>query len=373
MSFFDDEPDEPTRVTRPARPRRAAPGGAATHRPEPEIARRRQFVLFGGLAVIAIILIFTAKSCSSTRHKNALKDYNRDVASIVQDSDERVSKPLFDVLSSNSAKTQDIRVAASQVRLLAEEDAKRARALDAPDDVDAAQNDFELAMNLREAGVTKIGDLLPKAVSNQPSAAESIRQIAGQMQSFLASDVVYSQRVAPLIQEALNDNDIGGQTIATSKFLPNVGWLDAAKVGDRLNPDAGAGTSAANSGPIAPGTHGHGLLSVKAGDTTLVPGTPVNRVPATAPLTLDVSYANQGENDESDVTITAKITGGPKAIATVSKHLNQTKAGTTASVTMQLPRLPPKNSSTTLTVTIKPVRGEKKTDNNTLSYTVLFT
>ena len=34
------------------------------------------------------------------------------------------------------------------------------------------------------------------------------------MQAFLASDVVYSQRVAPLIKEALDEDDIGGQTIA---------------------------------------------------------------------------------------------------------------------------------------------------------------
>jgi hypothetical protein len=372
VSFFDDEPDEPTRVTRPARPRRAAASGGATHRPGPEVARRRQFVLFGGLALIAIILIFTAKSCSSTRHKNALKDYNRNVASIVQDSDDRVSKPLFDVLGGGGGgQTQDVRVAVSQLRLSAEEDAKRARALNASDDVAVAQHDLELTMNLRATGVTRIGDLLPRALSNQPSAAESIQKIAGQMQAFLASDVVYSQRVAPLIRQALDDNGIHGQTIATSKFLPNIGWLDPAQVGSRINPDAGAGSSS-SSGAVAPGSHGHGLISVKAGTVTLVPGQPVNHVPATAPLPLDVTYANQGENDESNVTITAKITGGPKPI-TATKRLNQTKAGTTATVTMQLPSVPPKGSSAMLTVTIKPVRGEKKTDNNTQTYTILFT
>jgi hypothetical protein len=370
VSFFDDEPDEPTRVTRPARPRRSAAPAGAAHRPDPEVARRRQFVLFGGLAVIAIILLFTVKSCSSTRHKNALKDYNRDVASIVQSSDDQVSKPLFDVLT-GGGQTQDVRVAVSQVRLVAEDDAKRARALNAPDDVAAAQHDLELTMNLRAAGVTKIGGLLPRALSNQPSAAESIRRIAGQMQSFLASDVVYSQRVAPLIQQALDDNGISGQTIATSKFLPNIGWLDAAQVGARINPDAGAGT-ASSSGEVAPGTHGHGVLSVKAGGIALVPGSQVNRVPAKAPLPLEVTYANQGENDESNVTITAKVTGGPKAIS-ATKRLNQTKAGTTAAVTMNLTSVPPKGSSTMLTVTIKPVRGEKKTDNNTQTYTVFFT
>ena len=121
MSFFDDEPDEPTRVTRPARPRRAATAGGRgrTVRAPADIARRRQFVLFGGLAVVALLLLLFVKSCSSTRHKNALKDYNRDVTSIVQSSDRTVSKQLFDVLSKGGA-SQDVTVAVNQVRLVAE-------------------------------------------------------------------------------------------------------------------------------------------------------------------------------------------------------------------------------------------------------------
>jgi len=366
VSFFDDEPDEPTRVTRPARPRRAATAGAP---PPADVARRRQFALFGGLAVIAILLLLFAKSCSNTRHKNALKDYNREVTSIVQDSDRSVSKQLFDVLSKGGA-AQDVTVAVNQVRLTAEEDAKRARNLSAPDDVTAAQHDFELAMNFRAEGVKNIGDLLPKALSNQPSAVDAIRGIAGQMQLFLSSDVVYSQRVAPLIVDAMDDNDLHDQVVASSRFLPNTGWLDAAKVGNKINPDAGAASSSVT-GEVKPGTHGHGVVSVTAGGVALSP-TGINRVTAKAPLPVSVTYANQGENDESNVTISVKITGGPKTIS-ATKRLNQTKAGTQAAVPIQLTSVPPRQQSTTMTVTIKPVPGEKKTDNNTTTYTILFT
>jgi hypothetical protein len=372
VSFFDDEPDEPTRVTRPARPRRAAtaggpPGGGV---PPADLARRRQFALFGGLAIFALILLLFVKSCSSTRHKNALKDYNREVTSIVQSSDRTVSKQLFDVLSKGGA-SQDVTLAVNQVRLVADADAKRARDLDAPDDVAAAQHDFELVMNFRAEGVKNIGDLLPRALSNQPTAVAAIRGVAGQMQAFLASDVVYSQRVAPLILDAINDNDIK-QDVAASKFLPNIGWLDAAKVGKKINPDAGADSSSAT-GEVKPGTHGHGIIGVKAGGVALSPtGSGINRVPAKAPLAVEVTYANQGENDESNVTISVKVTGGPKTISE-TKRLNQTKAGTQAAVPIQLSSVPPSGSSTTMSVTIKPVPGEKKTDNNTSTYTILFT
>jgi hypothetical protein len=371
VSFFDDEPDEPTRVTRPARPRRAAGGTRTAHAPQPDVVARRRLVLFIGLAVFAILIIFLLKSCGSTRHKNALKDYNRDVASIVQSSDEQVSKPLFDVLS-GGGQTQDVQVAVSQVRLVAEEDVKRAKALDPPgdDETEAAQHDLELVLNLRADGVRKIGEQLPRALSNQGSAVDAINKIAGQMQAFLASDVVYSQRVAPLIQQALDKNDIHGQQIASSKFLPSIAWLDPGYVGDKLNPDAGV-SAGRKPGQPKPGRHGHALISTKAGGVTLQPGGVVNRVPATAPLPVDVTYANQGENDESGVIITVKITGGPKTI-TQRKKLNLTKAGAQGTVTIQLSQLPPKNTSTMMTVTVEKVPGEQTLTNNTAKYTVLF-
>jgi hypothetical protein len=383
MSFFDDEPDEPTRVTRPARPRRAAPSGDARPRgggggggggtragtPPSDIARRRQFVLFGGLGLIAILLIFTVKSCAGTRAKNALKDYNRNVTSIVQSSDSTVSKQLFDVLGGTGTQ-KDVQVAVQQVRLEAQQDADRARKLSAPGDVAEAQHDFEMVMNFRLSGVTEIASQLNKALSSSPSAADAIRRIAGQMQQFLASDVVYSQRVQPQIQAALKDKDINDQQVPSSKFLPSIGWLDADQVGTKLNPTTTSDSSSGKGTP-KPGTHGHGLLSTKVGTVTLQPGSAINKVTTATPLPVAVSYANQGENDETNVVINITITGGPRRIS-VNKTLNQTKAGTQGAVTINLPSPPPKGTSTVMKVTIKPVNGEINTTNNTSSYTVLF-
>jgi hypothetical protein len=370
VSFFDDEPDEPTRVTRPARPRRAAtagPGGP----PPADVARRRQFALFGGLGVIAIILILFARSCSSTHAKNALKDYNRDVTSIVQSSDRTVSRQLFDILS-RGGDTQDVTVAVNQVRLVADQDAERAKGLSAPSEVGTAQHDLELVMNLRANAVKDIGDLLPRALSNQPSANEAIRHVAGEMQAFLASDVIYSQRVAPLIQEALGRKDLGDQPVASSKFLPSIGWLDPNQLGPRLNPDADSSTPGAASGPLKPGTHGHGLIGVTAGGVQLQPGSAVNHVAAKAPLAVNVTYQNQGQNDETNVVISVKVTASGTKTISSTKRLNQTLAGKQGTVPIQLSSVPPKGTSSTMTVKINPVRGEQKTDNNSSTYTILF-
>jgi hypothetical protein len=217
--------------------------------------------------------------------------------------------------------------------------------------------------------VRKIADLLPKALSNQGSAVDAINKIAGQMQLFLSSDVIYSQRVAPLIRQALDENGIHGQAIASSKFLPTIAWLDPGQVGDKLNPDAGV-SQGRKAGQPKPGRHGHALISVKAGGVTLLP-TGVNRLPAKAPLSVDVTYQNQGENDETNVVITVRITGGPKPIVQ-RKRLNLTKAGAQGTVTIQLAQVPPRGTSATMQVTVEKVPGEQTVDNNTAKYTVLF-
>ena len=97
------------------------------------------------------------------------------------------------------------------------------------------------------------------------------------MQAFLASDVVYSQRVAPLSATALDNAGVSGQAIAGSRFIPDVSWLAPSTVAAKLG--RGRGTGGAT-GAVAPGLHGHGITSVTAGDVTLQPGGTVNRVPA---------------------------------------------------------------------------------------------
>ena len=49
---------------------------------------------------------------------------------------------------------------------------------------------------------------MPTALGGKDKQAST--QIAGAMEIFLASDVIYSQRVAPLIQQTLADDGITG-------------------------------------------------------------------------------------------------------------------------------------------------------------------
>jgi hypothetical protein len=178
--------------------------------------------------------------------------------------------------------------------------------------------------------------------------------------------------VIPFIQEALDDQEIGGQTIVTSQSLPSLRWLEPGTIGDALGRPGGGGGGGGARGEPAPGLHGHGLDSVQVGDLTLQPGEVANRIPAGADITFDVSFTNQGEHDERDVAVRVRIRGAGEPI-TVSKRVDQTTAGQQAEVSVPLGQAPPIGTPVTIEVEVAGVPGEEKLDNNTSSYTAIFT
>jgi hypothetical protein len=373
VSFFD-ESDEPTRVTRQPRPRRSGGGGDGGQRPPREPVRRpdrqtvrlRQAIGLGVALILVIVVVLGVKGCVSSRQENALKAYNRDVTSVVASSDRDVGQALFRLLGNGSQQGQDLRVQVNQLRLAADEDARRARNFDVPGDMKPAQDKLLLALDLRAEGLRKIAADLPTALGRGQPARAAVARIAGNMQYFNASDVVYKARVAPLIKETLDDAGIAGQRIPDSQFMGNIAWMSPTFVAQRIGASAGAPNQ-----PPAPGLHGHGLTSVAVGDNTLQPSPVVNRVPATGRVTFHITFQNQGDNDENDVRVTVTVRGSGKTI-TARKTVAQTKAGSPAEVDIPLGQTPPIGTAT-VNVAIAPVRGEQKTDNNRQNYTVIFT
>ena len=376
MSFFD-EGDEPTRVTRPARPRRpstGAPGGGdgggssgGVRAPDQHTARIRQAVAVGIALVLLILIVLGVRGCVNSRQENAMRDYNRDVTAVITDSDRQVMQPFFSLLSNGAKEGQDLQVQVNQLRQGADDDVKRAEGFDVPDEMADAQDNLLLGLNLRAEAIRKIADKIPTAQGRGTPARQANEQIAGQMQAFLASDVVYSQRVAPLIKEALDDAGIEGQTIATSRSLRDLAWLNPDVVVERL----GSAASGGQTGEVAPGLHGHGLESVSVGNVTLQPGV-TNRVPVSGGVTFTVAVANQGDNNESDVRVSVSVRGAGKPI-TVNKTVPQTTSKQTTRVSIPLGQSPPVGQATTVAVAVAKVPGEQKLDNNRQSYTVLFT
>jgi hypothetical protein len=364
LGFFEDG-DEAPRAPRPRRPARAS-----VTAPDQQTLMMRRAVA-GGMAIVLLILIVVGiKGCLNSQKKRSLRDYNRDVSSLVQESDTQVGRQFFELLagSNQASQTEDLTSQVSQLRVTADELVDRAAKLDVPDQMKGAQSGLLLTLELRRDALARIAAKLPTALGKS-GADKAVGQIAGQMQAFLASDVIYSQRVIPLIKKALDDNDVSGQTIASSRFLRDFAWLQTDTVAQRL----GASLRAAGrgGGPPAPGLHGHSLDAVSVGSTTLTPDS-ANRIPAGANLAFQVKFTNGGENDEFDVEVKVTIEGGGKPIR-LSKTVNTSPKGQQTTVTIPLGQAPPIGTPVTITVEVVKVPGEEKTDNNKQSYPALFT
>ena len=333
--------------------------------------RTRQAIALGVGIVLLLIIIVGVKGCLDSASSSALNDYNRNVSAIISDSDNQVAAPFFKLLSGGTAGTaaNGLQVQINQVRLAAEEDVKRGNELDVPSEMRGAQQNLMLTLDLRAGALTKIAELLPKAQGTGQGAEAATTEIAGQMQSFLASDVVYSQRTAPLIKQALDSAGITDATIAKSQSLPGYTWLAPSTIAAAIGGQAGAGTTG---GAVAPGLHGHAITSTTVAGTLLQPSPAANKVSATAPVAITVKLLNGGENNERNVVVTVTLTApGAKAV-TAKKVVNQTTAGTETDVAIALPSVPASGTAATLTVKVAAVPGETGLDNNEVTYTVLF-
>ena len=336
---------------------------------DPQTLWTRRAVAIGVGLLVVVFLAVVINACQDSRRKNALRNYNEQARSIITASDTDVGQSFFDAMAQGaSQEASDLQASITSARASADTNLTQARKLSTPGEVTGAQQSLLIALELRRDGLQSIASKVTTALGNEGDIAnQAIEGIAGQMQAFLASDVVYSQRVAPLIKEALDDAGIEGQTIATSRSLRDLAWLNPDVVAERL----GSAASSGQTGEVAPGLHGHGLESVSVGNVTLQPGV-TNRVPASGGVTFNVAVANQGDNNESNVRATVTVRGAGKPI-TVNKTIPQTTSKQTTRVSIPLGQSPPVGQATTVAVAIAKVPGEEKLDNNRQSYTVLFT
>jgi hypothetical protein len=348
-----------------------SPVGTGPSDPQQLRARRLGALAVG--VVVIIVLALGVKSCLNNRKEQALKDYNRDVVGLVQASDANCDE-FFTALTTPGSSSTDVQSQINRTRLAAKAQTREAEGIGVPGDMKAPQRNLLLTLGLLEEAMGKVAEKIPAALSTDSATAEpAVVGITAEMQSFIAADVVYKRRAAALIKQVLDDHDIGGQTIQTSQFLPNVGWLDAPTVARRIHADAGRGAgSEASTAPLAPGTHGHGLLSVSVGDTTLVSGTTAaNTIPASSNVTFSVKFANQGENPETDVRVRVTLTGGGKTI-TKQQTVDQTTAGAETTVAVPLGEAPPIGVAVKIKVEVRKVRGEANTANNVAEYPAIF-
>jgi hypothetical protein len=328
---------------------------------------RRGIAAGAGLLVL-ILLIFGVKGCLDARKEQAFKDYVRDVDSIGRESVQERGQ-LFGLLQGRGGRNQAVNIenTLNQLRNESAQLVDRTKALGPPDQLSSAQRSLVETLDFRREGLAAIADALPTALGDQ-DRRRGTTTVAQQMQVFLASDVIYSRRFVTNLATQLKTQNLDGQVrIPTSQFLPTVQWIDPAFVTDRVD----ALRSGSGGGPAAPGLHGTGLGTVTLGGQTLSPGATAT-VTAGADLAFQVQVLNQGENDETGVTV--KVTMGRGGSAqNLEGRIDSIARGQTKSVSIPVKKTPPTGQAVPITVEVQPVPGEKKTDNNKQTFSAIFT
>src|SRR3954452_6669721 len=357
MSFLD-EPEAPAR-----RPGRRS--GPATDR---QTLMVRRAVAAGAGLLVLLLLIFGVKGCLDARKEQAFKDYVQDVDSLTRESGQE-STQLFGLLQSKGGRNQAVNIenTLNDLRSQSDQVAERAKGLDPPGELSGAQRYLTETMELRRDGLAAIADALPTALGDQDRRAGTTK-VALQMQVFLSSDILYSQRFVPRLADQLKNQDLLGQVrIPRSQFVPNVQWIDPGFVTDRVD----AVRSGRGGGPAAPGLHGTGLGTVTLGGQALTSGGTAT-VKAAADLSFGVQVINQGENDETDVGVKVTLGNGGGA-QELQGRIDSIAKGETKNVSIPVKKTPPTGQAVPVQIEVDAVPGEKKTDNNKQTTSVIFT
>jgi hypothetical protein len=328
----------------------------------------RRLVAAGAGLVVVILLVLLVKGCRDSAREQAFRDYFRNVNGIVQESNDE-SAQLFDLLTKPGTRSPiDLGENVNGFRAGAAQLVDRAESLDHPDELDNAHRHLLTTLTLRRDGIAGVAEQLPTALSDT-GQEEATSHIAVWMRNFLASDVIYTEKVVPNLHNAAKDQQLGDLEVSKSHFITDLGWLMPATVADRISRIRGGGSAA----PATPGLHGTGLgtVTVKPGGQQLNAGG-ATELQSSPNLSFDVEVMNQGDNDETEVPVKLTVSGSGKPIVVQGK-IDSIAAGETKTVSLPLAAAPPTGRPLTVEVQAIGVPGEKNLDNNKAEYAVVFT
>jgi hypothetical protein len=368
LSFLDERDDSP-RAPRP--PRRPPPRGPHA---DPQTLLVRRAIAAGGGLLVLLLLFFGIRGCQASQKEQGFKDYVRDAEQLVAESEQQ-SLAFFDLLADPGSEV-DFTNNVNGSKVQAEQLVDRADDIDVPDELKGAHESLLETLEFRRDGLDGIArEAASAGATDEDEDTDPNERIAAQMQYFLTSDVIYSQRFLPRLLGEIEEEDLDQDVPVpatltdpeTIAFLPEIEWLRPATVADNLG-GIGAGTDE----PAAPGLHGNGLGSVTAtpAGTALVEGSTAT-LPASENVSFDIEIANQGEHPEESVVIVVEIAGSGDPIE-LEETLDAINPGETKVVNVPLAETPPIGEPVDITVRIEPVPGEEKTDNNEATFTAIF-
>jgi hypothetical protein len=332
----------------------------------------RRSIAAGAGVIVLVLLVLAFRGCLDSRKESAFRDYSADVTALVRESNQQ-SEALFQLITeAGEASDVDVTNELNALARQSEQFVERAEGADVPDELASTDRFLVSALEFRRNGVLAIAERLPALRAQEDggdSQGATSGSIASSMRSFLVSDVIYNNRVLPGLTAALDSEGLLAETqLPRSEYLPTVDWVLPSTIAERVGSGGGGG---GGDEAAAPGLHGNGLDSVAVAGQAVAADTSLT-VPLTGDVTFDLTVANQGENDESDVGIAITIGSGADAI-TIDQSIDAIAAGEVQTLSIPLAEEPATGQNVPITVEVEPVPGEEDTANNSIEFSAIFT
>ncbi|MGH2876457.1 MAG: hypothetical protein ACRDLV_09415 [Solirubrobacteraceae bacterium] len=307
-----------------------------------------------------VLIALGVHSCQVSASNSALQDYANSASSLISRSNANGTALFGELTPSGASSAFSVQHSVNQTLTSATDLLSQAKRQSVPGQMRTANGNLIWMLKMRSDGLAKLAHDIQPALGTSTNLA-TITAIAGDMAYFYASDLVYKGYVAPEIYAAMHSAGVRFAPLPTGQFLADLSWLIPKSVAANLHVTV-PGLAPAK---LAPGSHGHHLLSVSVSGTTLQTGSP-NTVSSRSP-TFELHFDNSGVNTETDVKCKVSVVGTSVAgTATVAETL----PGKSYTCDVTLKNAPAGTQN--IDAQVEAVPGETVTSNNKLSYTVTF-
>lgn len=342
----------------PRRPRLRAPQGLA-----PLVRLAGLVALAIGVVVVAAVWV---QGCAGTDAEATYREYLADVGAVANDS-AKVGADLAALLTTPGLAQGALETRLGGLVQRQELDVARASDLDPPGPLTPSHERALESLALRVAGLQGLLDTF-RATKDTVDQTAAGQRLAVMGQRLEASDVVWADLFLATSTASMAAEGVQGVTAPASVFVQNVDLYTSRSLSSIWQRVHGAST-----GGTASGLHGSALAYTEVNPAGVQLTTSAEtKITISTDLTFEVGVQNSGENQEVGVKVKLTI---PADDAPIEKNgaIDVIDPGETKTVTFSdFPDFP-FGENTTVQVSVEPVAGETRTDNNSAEYPVVFT
>ncbi len=374
FDFVDDETREIAPPSRTGgRPSGGGPqggGGGGPRRPQLRTAHGITPLLrLAGLVALAILVIVLlavwVQGCAGTDEQTAYGDYLASVGEVGNDS-AKIGADLATLLTTPGLTQTELETKLGGYVQRQQLDVERARDLSPPGPLTPANAHAVEALSLRVSGLQGLLDTF-RATKDTDDQAAAGEQLAAWGSRLEASDVIWKDLFQGTAQTTMTAEGVEGLTAPASVFVENPDLYTARSMSSIWQRVHGAST-----GGTPSGLHGSALAYTKVlPQGVQLSTTTETKITTSVDTAFEVGVTNSGEFQEVGVEVKLTIPRQPSPIVKTGT-VDVIDPGETKTVTFSdFPDFPYQENAT-VQVSIVPVSGETKTDNNTAEYPVIF-